>query len=281
MNPIEQNAIKILKHLVENNLQQAYKDDIAKALGISSIDAYDAMSYLEDIGAISHHKFLEGKSIGMLTSRGKFIYHDMMEKEKQASAAANSTEQATSAQLPERPINPVGSPYGFEDEDWEYVAVHQKEKEKLSIVLGLQFESKFYNTSELEENFKNHFLKALSSFNQSEKKSSAALEFKKLQAGYGEHLFNKIARDILAADITVFEASDLNPNVMIELGVALTWGKRVLPIREKTSQMLPSDISGQTWLSYEDSGKKILDQGFEEKLVEMIRRAMMKKWAKQ
>jgi len=42
-----------------------------------------------------------------------------------------------------------------------------------------------------------------------------------LSAGYGRHLFNEIASDIISADIAVFEASDLNANVMIEIGVAL------------------------------------------------------------
>lgn len=42
--------------------------------------------------------------------------------------------------------------------------------------------------------------------------------------------FNEIARDVISADIAVFETSDQNSNVMIEMGVALTWGRRVLPI---------------------------------------------------
>ena len=50
------------------------------------------------------------------------------------------------------------------------------------------------------------------------------LDFQSLAAGYGGHLFNKIARDIIGADIAVFETSNLNPNVMLEMGVALTWG---------------------------------------------------------
>jgi hypothetical protein len=48
------------------------------------------------------------------------------------------------------------------------------------------------------------------------------LALRSLRAGYGEHLFNEIARDVIRADIAVFETSDRNPNVMIEMGVALT-----------------------------------------------------------
>jgi hypothetical protein len=77
-------------------------------------------------------------------------------------------------------------------------------------------------------------------------------------AGYGEHLFNKIAVDIISSDIAVFETSDYNPNVMIEMGVALTWGVRVLPIKKKGRPIPPSDISGQTWAKYTDDGSKFM-----------------------
>ena len=105
----------------------------------------------------------------------------------------------------------------------------------------------------------------------------AKLDFRPLAAGYGEHLFNEIARDIIASDIAVFETSDLNPNVMMELGVALTWGIRVLPIKLQSQKKPPSDISGQTWADYELNGEKFIDPEHETKLIRMIDRAMRKK----
>jgi predicted nucleotide-binding protein len=66
-------------------------------------------------------------------------------------------------------------------------------------------------------------------------------------------LFNEIARDIISSDIAVFETSDLNPNVMLEMGVALTWDVRVLPIKKEGQPKPPSDISGQTYADYRDS----------------------------
>jgi hypothetical protein len=68
-------------------------------------------------------------------------------------------------------------------------------------------------------------------YNKKLSKEKITLQFEKLTAGYGEHLFNTIVRSIIGSDIAVFEVSDQNPNVMIELGVALTWGVRVLPLR--------------------------------------------------
>jgi len=87
-------------------------------------------------------------------------------------------------------------------------------------------------------------------------------------------LFNEIARNIIGADIAVFETSDLNPNVMLEMGVALTWGVRVLPIKKRDAPKPPSDISGQTWIDYEDSFARVIDSEFERNLLKMIERIM-------
>jgi hypothetical protein len=80
--------------------------------------------------------------------------------------------------------------------------------------------------AELKKNVKATFEAALVEYHERQMGPSVTLKFKVLGAGYGEHLFNEIARDIISADIAVFDASDLNPNVMLEMGVALTWGVR-------------------------------------------------------
>lgn len=49
-----------------------------------------------------------------------------------------------------------------------------------------------------------------------------SLNSRPLAAGSGEHLLIEIAGDIIGADVAVFDASDQNPNVMIEMGLALT-----------------------------------------------------------
>jgi hypothetical protein len=89
--------------------------------------------------------------------------------------------------------------------------------------------------------------------------------------------FNKIAGDIISSDIAVFETSDLNPTVMIEMGVALTWDIRVLPIKKKMRPKPPSDISGQTWADYTIDGLKFSDEDHEDKLVTMVENAIQKK----
>lgn len=71
----------------------------------------------------------------------------------------------------------------------------------------------------------------------------------------------------------------MNPNVMVELGVALTWGVRVLPIKAEGRPLPPSDISGQTWADYRESAMSFADTEHSEKLVRMVERAVRKKGA--
>jgi hypothetical protein len=66
---------------------------------------------------------------------------------------------------------------------------------------------------------------------------------------------------------------------MVEIGVALAWGVRVLPIKKK-GRKPPTDISGQTWADYTMDGLKFSDEDHEEKLVTMVENAMQKKRAR-
>jgi hypothetical protein len=101
--------------------------------------------------------------------------------------------------------------------------------------------------------------------------NSIILEFTFLRGDYGYHLFNRIARDIISSDIAVFDASDLNPNVMIEIGVALTWGTKVLIIREKDSLKPLSDISGLTWVEYTKDASCFSDSTHQRELLMMVK----------
>lgn len=175
------------------------------------------------------------------------------------------------------PPTPIGSPYGFHDADWEVIAEHKSRSDRLTVVMGYQFKSSYYDTALLQSNIEASFQAAVSKYNAQPGALPTTLDFRPLAAGYGEHLFNEIARDIIAADIAVFETSDLNPNVMLELGVALTWGIRVLPIKVHTQPKPPSDISGQTWADYEADGARFLDGEHGNKLIRMVDRAMRKK----
>lgn len=218
-------------------------------------------------------------SDAMITPRGRYEHQRTAALTKTAASQTGAAESPTDSPAPvavRAPV-PVGSPYGFTDEDWEIVAERKSRQDQLRVVLGLQFVSSNYDTDRLKRHIKEWFEKAVAEYNARKMGHPVSLKFKALAAGYGEHLFNGIARDIVSSDIAVFETSDVNANVMIEMGVALTWGIRVLPIKVAGTQKPPSDISGQTWADYKDDGAAFCDDDHQSRLVRMIQLAVRKK----
>jgi hypothetical protein len=274
MNPIELNAIRLLELMVKNDRELFENTWLQEHSGLAPRDINDAVDYLESIEAVEVFKYIGTAPFDFgdveLKSRGRYIYNEII-TEREANEAKN---QKLSIQLPARPLNPIGSPYGFTEDDWDIVALQKEDAQTIYVVMGMQFESSFYDNNTLSQNVQVIFQNAVQQYNVRHQDSRIELHFERLSAGLGEHLFNEIARNIIGADIAVFETSDLNPNVMLEIGVALTWGVRVLPIKSKEAPKPPSDISGQTWIDYEDSAARIIDSNFNKKLVKMIERAM-------
>ena len=233
----------------------------------------DAISILIDAGYVEWLQYLGTAPFDFgtawITPRGKLEY-ERAKKEYEK----NSTDKKT---LIYDPMTPVGSPYGFTDEDWEIVSDRKSHSETLKVVFGYQFNSKLYDTDKLRINVEESFKLAVDEYNSLKNAIPVDLDFRSLAAGYGEHLFNEICRDIISSDIAVFDTSELNPNVMLEMGVALTWGIRVLPIKSKDCPKPPSDISGQTWADYEDNAQVFLDPDHSKKMVRMVERAARKK----
>jgi len=239
----------------------------------------DAVALLVDSGHVEWTQVLGTAPFDFgdvsITSRGRY--------EHQRLAAASSAAQGAKPEGPTiskqaKPPIPEGSPFGFTDLDWEEVARHKARVDRLYVVLGHQFASTFYDSDMLRHNVKEMFAKAVEHHNSKRRTTTPIeLKFSLLAAGYGEHLFNEIARGIIGSDIAVFETSDLNANVMLEMGVALTWGVRVLPIKAEGRPTPPSDVSGQTWADYRNSAAEFQDPDHRDKLVAMIERALRKK----
>jgi hypothetical protein len=144
--------------------------------------------------------------------------------------------------------HPIGSPYGFEDEDWELVADRRSNREQLNVVLGYQFRSDHFRADDLAANVQAMFSRAMEQYSHIPGAVPAALHFQALSAGYGEHLSSIRSRAIsFAADIAVFEL-DLNPNVMLELGV-VDMGSSGAGDKSQGRHQPPSDISGHTGLT--------------------------------
>ena len=215
-----------------------------------------------------------------ITARGRYESQrlEALDAVRTKTAPTSQAEGLSIDVKPSLPPSPAGSPYGFTDEDWETVSRHKARADRLYVVLGHQFSSGAFNSDDLRKNVRQTFEKAVERYNQGRRvQVPVKLKFSVLAAGYGEHLFNQIARGIIGSDIAVFETSDLNANVMLEMGVALTWGVRVLPIKLEGKPTPPSDVSGQTWADYRDSAAVWLDSDHLDKVVAMIERALRKK----
>ncbi|RII25322.1 MAG: hypothetical protein CXR31_14080 [Geobacter sp.] len=272
---IENNASKILTFLYTKGTRGFCDgDEVATETGLSPSDINDAIEILESNGYVELLKFLGTAPYrfgqAAITSHGRFAVEQ----------AQSLSDQKTEIQPAlKRTPDPIGSPYGFLDEDWEYITEERENSSKLKVVFGYQFKSDHYDSLKLGDNIKQAFINAVNTYNKDPKSIQVLLDFVQLGAGFGEHVFNEIARDIISADIAVFDTSDLNPNVMLEMGVALTWGVRVLPIRSSNCPPPPSDISGQTWAAYKphSDANEFEDNTFESKLNRMVKRAAQKK----
>jgi hypothetical protein len=237
----------------------------------------NAVDYLDDRDLIERHNYLGTSPFNFghiyLNSRGNYIYHELQ------NSFEKNNEIASSKIVSNQPLA-AGSPFGFTDLDWEYVQKELGKPHSLKIIFGYQFKSAHYDSEILKTNLKKHLEEVVAAYNAQSGVVQINLNFKPLAAGYGEHLFNQLARDIISADIAIFETSDMNPNVMLEMGVALTWGKRVLPIKVKECAIPPADISGQTYANYFNNGESFLFEGHTDAMLAMIERAIIKKRTK-
>jgi len=202
--------------------------ELAEATGIEpnrlndAVELLDLNSYVETRKHLGTDPYTFG-SVG-LTSLGRFEYQRIKSEEDAEQDGDQEIRAApTRRDLPRLPV-PVGSPFGFTDIDWEFVQGERAKNEILRVAFGYQFKSDSYNSEQLVVHIRDHFSEAVATYNSLKGHEDITLTFVPLRAGYGAHLFNEIARDIIAADIAVFDTSDFNPNVMIEMGVALTWG---------------------------------------------------------
>lgn len=286
-NPIEENAVKVLIALYENDPDQSLSfegKDLEQFVNLSPNELNDAIDYLEDRGLIDRNNFLGTApykfGFATLNSKGRYLYHEIV-SEKDSGAEDDAKKSSTLTEfaidvISKQPLA-AGSPFGFTDLDWEFVQQESNKENIIKVVFGYQFKSDYYDSKILTQNVESEFQKAVQRYNEKGGKISIKLNFISLAAGYGEHLFNQIARDIISSDIAVFETSDQNPNVMIEMGVALTWGKRVMPIKQKDRLPPPSDISGQTYLNYSDNGAIFESENHDLKMLSMIERSVQKK----
>ena len=123
-----------------------------------------------------------------ITARGRYEYERLQEQKKES----NTKEE----QSIKKPTSPIGSPFGFTDDDWETVSDRKSKPGELFVSFGHQFKSTFYDSKTLSTNINSMFLKAVDEYN---KANTVAVElmFIPLGAGYGEHLLIKLLEILL------------------------------------------------------------------------------------
>lgn len=173
-----------------------------------------------------------------------------------------------------RDFFPVGSPFGMTADHWREIESVRRDPQELYACLGYQWKSSYYNSTNLELNVKGTLLQAVQAAKCAD---DVGVEFRPLRAGYGGHVLNDIVADIISSDIAFFDASDRNPNVMLETGVALTWGIPVVLVRHESSPLPPSDLAGLTWAAYANDASEWNDPELYETLARTVSRALLRK----
>jgi nucleoside 2-deoxyribosyltransferase len=117
----------------------------------------------------------------------------------------------------------------------------------VSIALCYQFESKYYDSSELKSCITQATQYA------EDMLSGINMVFDDIEdAMHHTQVHENVTEAIRKSHIIIFEISDLNHNVIYELGVANTLKKPIIILREKTSENpLPADINQFIYIEYE------------------------------
>jgi hypothetical protein len=123
-----------------------------------------------------------------------------------------------------------------------------QKKRILRIFVGYQIVSDFHSSDEIKELMCNHIARL------AEEKLDVCIEFKfgdRFLAG--EYLFSQVNDAILQSEITVFDISECNANVLIEVGIAYGIRKYCILLKNSASKEIakvPSDISAFIYLEY-------------------------------
>jgi hypothetical protein len=120
---------------------------------------------------------------------------------------------------------------------------------RLKTFVGYQLKSKFHSPMHFQT-----MGNALNSYLQNQNKP-IELDIEYGVFPTGSRLWDQIMEKIDASNVTIFDISENNPNVLIEAGIALGTGKHVIFLKcEQSKSNYPSDIHNFVYLPYHSSG---------------------------
>lgn len=125
-------------------------------------------------------------------------------------------------------------------------------KNQIKVFVGYQFKSNYYTRSEIDKLIIDSIEKAEIDINN---RISNKIQIKPILQDLlsGMTIGNQIFAKIHDADFCIFELSDLNSNVMLELGYALGLEKVCVLLQHKDEKIsnIPSDLSGLYIIKYD------------------------------
>lgn len=141
-------------------------------------------------------------------------------------------------------------------------------KIKLNLTLCYQFDSKYYSKLDLLECISRAIEIANKEIGDYE------IKFEEIEEGnLSSNIHENIHKSLVASHIIIFEISDLNKNVLYELGLAKGLGKKCLLIKERqATDKLPFDISPYQCVTY--SSKELIN--FKNLIAGKIKREVFK-----
>ena len=120
------------------------------------------------------------------------------------------------------------------------------------------------------ESLRDLFSKYKEKFDGRFKEYGITLSVQRLRGTHGEKNFETISEKIASADVLVFDitnkdATGLNPNVMLELGMAIALKKPLfIFVNDKLKEKIPSDLAGYLFTFYSDEENKKLKDRLED-----------------
>ncbi len=127
--------------------------------------------------------------------------------------------------------------------------VEDVNRDPFTVFLGYQFKSNHYRSAILRDMVINATKEASGDL----RAQNVSLRYDPVDQRKGDHISCEICEKIQKSIICIFEVSDQNPNVMMELGMALGVGRKVLLLRHQNGKEIPSDLKGLNRIEYSDN----------------------------
>jgi hypothetical protein len=172
------------------------------------------------------------------------------------------------------------SPFlAFKRDELEKLEQRQRSKKKLYVRFGYQWLDDSGGTKKhLSIALRNKLRLIFEDASKTENTNGYTLNYASLRGEAGKPLLHRIVFDILSADLLFFDVTEINANVMFELGIAYAANARLFLLRKNgAKKQLPSDLAGLTYSDYELGRDLVVDSFFEQDVKSVMQKTIKTK----